>query len=261
MQHAADILKVATSTLDALFLLDQVNKNQLVTWRDFSFHMFQCGVPMLDRVFATFSCLLQDGPPRQALQQHCLSHATAHCQFDIVHCLVRDMDVGIVRRVFAEESQNSRRAMERAFRQRKVAAIELLQVYGVPVADEHFKKALYHGLWVSKLAQWLQDKPRDKNDWFAWLAYRQGGRVVVMGELLVFIARTEKGLGEFTQLYSTWVTLVDNATVKNRVCCQCSGLLVKMAQAPSRQYFRAPKRTTPSWSMMTQTSESVAMTV
>ncbi|KAF0716143.1 Aste57867_3003 [Aphanomyces stellatus] len=215
------------------FLLDYVTQEAMLSV-DHTMLVERCSLDAVQVVFAMFF-----KPDNSARAEHaatlCLVQATklpstTERAYAIVRWLVFSNNLDALTSVqVLSTSPHGKNTMTRAIAEADLEMALILQALGVPVVTRLVKNALFdsslhHVTLALELIRMATDATTQKrtehlnqSKWIEWLVAQLGGTVVVMGHLILLLARAPTLPRIFPKLYATWWTQANNADEKCRI--------------------------------------------
>ncbi|KAF0683827.1 Aste57867_24143 [Aphanomyces stellatus] len=203
-------------------------------------------IEKLQHAFGKLDILKLDPGRTDALKQ-CLFQVVSYGSLALVPWLV-----GNLRPMDVVDVVCTQRALHRGLHRGGVPMLDLFEAQNILLPPEDMDDVLYSLLRqaadATSVPSWLgpQDYMTDENSSndvqiAQWFVVRRGGKLAVLGLLLVRLAQRKKTTTQFKILYNAWLPLVDE-NEKNRVVMAC---LEKTNSPEIVQFFETVLATDP----------------
>ncbi|KAF0696608.1 Aste57867_12648 [Aphanomyces stellatus] len=225
--------RIEQSAINEIFIRDDrlgsilhgaVDATVEITGDDLVAHVFEWSVEKIQQVFTTFANLARPGHARTDALWKCLGRVISLGRLEtlswFVGCLSRE-DVEYI----------ARQSLPQGMHKGGVPLLEYFETLDIHLTMEEMDSELFSSLrqhsTKSSLPWWLQDAPDlDEYDSLKetltrWLVTRRGGRVAVLGRMLVRLAQVKKSLVQFQTLFYEWMAFVGDDDEKKRVLMAC----------------------------------------
>ncbi|KAF0715292.1 Aste57867_3460 [Aphanomyces stellatus] len=166
-------------------------------------------------VFDTLALLKQPSSIRTVILKQCLFEVITHTQLETIPYYVKRLTADEVREILYKD-----RAMHVAlYRHGGDAMLDVLEALDIHFSNDEMDDQMYTILRQTsnkkRVPMWLQqvdDQLESFMDRIAhWFLKRRGGRVAVLGRLLVRLAHGKKTIVQFNTLFRAWSPLVNEA--------------------------------------------------
>ncbi|KAF0683831.1 Aste57867_24147 [Aphanomyces stellatus] len=187
-------------------------------------------MPKVQQVFDKFVCLHQSGLFRTHALAGCLFHAVLSGNVPTMAWLIENMDRQQVHDVlFKKSSDFLGYPLQHGIYRSGASMLDMLEAHGIYFTPEEIDQELYQALRQEQdktaVPAWLSGstQPNTRISALEWLVERRGGRVAVMGRMIMRLASGGKRQFErFKTLYNEWLLLVhDDLDERRSIKIKC----------------------------------------